>query len=505
MGLFGHKQEEIPPHPRQDPRIDLPLTLKNVTQAFDGCADFSKREAALGGDPNKLVTLCYISGMVKMERVSDYVLRPLAQEETLGQGDMAQAMERIKTGALYNLGVDERTTMDETVFDMINGNCILFFPGESAVLSFNVGTEEKRAISNPESEPPLKGPRDCFVESIRTNTSLLRRRVRTPELKIKELLVGRQTVTPVDIVWINGLTNPETVSAVERRISDIDIDALIATGNLEEYIVDDIHTAFPTVAYTERPDRFSEGVVGGRVGVLIDGLPMGCLMPGTMSQFFKTPQDKSRGWVAASVLTVLRYICMLMTLFLPAVYIAAVTFHLEMLPSKLAQSIIAAKQDVPFTTVFEVLLMLIAFEIIQEAGLRLPSAIGQTVSILGGLVVGTAAVEARIVSPVVLIVVAVAGIAGYTMPSQDFASALRLWRFGLAALASLAGMFGVVIGGLILICHLASLESFGVSYLAPFAANSGGQMEGDTIIREPLPKVKLRESALKTRNRRNQK
>ena len=505
MGFFGRKKVEVPPHPRREPRIDLPLTVESVRQVFADCVDFSEREAALGGDPDKLVTLCYISGMVKMERASDYVLRPLAQDTVLSGCGMAQAMERIRKGALYNLGVEKRATMDEAVFDMIGGNCILFFPGEKEALSFNVGTEEKRSISDPENEPPLKGPRDSFVESVRTNTSLLRRRVRTPDLRIRELLVGRQTVTPVDIVWIEGITNPETVRAVECRVAEIDIDALIATGNLEEYIADDIHTAFPTLAYTERPDRFSAGVVEGRVGLIIDGLPLGWLLPGTLSQFFKTPQDKSQGWMAASALMVLRYLCMLITLFLPAVYIAAVTFHLEMLPTELALSIIAAKQDVPFTTVFEVLLMLVAFEIIQEAGLRLPSSIGQTVSILGGLVVGSAAVEARIVSPAVLIVVAVAGIAGYTMPSQDFAGALRIWRFGLAALASLAGMFGAAIGALLLICHLASLESFGVAYLTPFAANDGEQVEGHAVIRQPLPSVKLREAALKTQNRRNQR
>ena len=505
MGFFGRKRAEVPPHPRQEPRIDLPLSLESIESVFDGCVDFAKREAALGGDTNKIVTLCYISGMVKMERASDYVLRPLAQDGALAVGNMAGAMERILSGALYNLIVNKRTTMDEVVFDMINGNCILLFPGESAVLSFNTGTEEKRSISDPENEPPLKGPRDSFVESIRTNTSLLRRRVRTPELKIKELLVGRQTVTPVDIVWIDGLTNPELVEAVERRVADIDIDALISTGNLEEYICDELHTAFPMLSYTERPDRFSSGVVEGRVGILIDGLPLGYLAPGTISQFFKTPQDKSQGWMVASALTVLRYLCMLTTLFLPALYIAAVTFHPEMLPTKLALSIIAAKQDVPFTTIFEVLLMLVAFEIIQEAGLRLPSSIGQTVSILGGLVVGSAAVEARIVSPAVLIVVAAAGIAGYTMPSQDFAGALRIWRFVLAALASLAGMFGVAVGTAVLVCHLASLESFGTAYLTPFAANGGEQVAGHAVLRQPLPHVKLREAALKTKNRRNQR
>lgn len=504
MGFFGKKQEEIPYHPRKEPRLEGALTLDNVAKTFAGCADFSRRQVALGGGGDRL-TLCYIGGMVRTERVNDYVLRPLAQDGALARCGVKTAMEKIVDGALYNLSVSERTTLDQVVFDLINGCCALFFPGEETVLTLDVGTEEKRSISQPENEPPLKGPKDSFVESIRTNTSLLRRRIRTPMLRIDERLVGRQTVTPVDVCWIEGLTNPELVGKVLRRVEDIDIDGLLATGNLEEYITNTLKTPFPLLTHTERPDRLSAGLLDGRVGILVDGLPLGFLAPGTISQFFKTPQDKSQGWMTATMLTVLRYLCMLTTLLLPAVYIAAVTFHPELLPTRLAQSIIAAKQDVPFSTVFEVLIMLLAFEILQEAGLRMPAAIGSTISILGGLVVGTAAVEARIVSPAILIVVAVAGIAGYTMPSQDFAGALRIWRFALAGLASAAGLFGVVMGTAVLIGHLATLESFGVAYLTPFAANAGDQVEGHTVIRQPLPQVKLREKALHPRNRRNQK
>lgn len=504
MGFFGRKEETIPPHPRQEPRVALPLTLASIESVFTGCVDFTKRPVALGGDGARTVTLVYLMGMVKMERVSDYLLRPMAQDPQLGQGDWGSVMKKMEEGALYNLTVLRRARTDEVVFDLINGYCALFFPGAADVLTFFAGTEEKRGISDPKNEPPLKGPRDSFVETVRTNTSILRRRIRTPSLRIKELFVGRQTVTPVDIVWIEGITNPELVAEAERRLAGIDIDALLATGNLEEYIVDDLHTAFPMVACTERPDRFSAGVVEGRVGILVDGLPLGWLIPGTVGQFFKTPQDRSSNWMAASVLLVLRYLCMLTTLFLPALYIAAVTFHPEILPTRLALSIIAAKQDVPFTTVFEVLIMLIAFELVQEAGLRLPQSIGQTVSILGGLVVGTAAVEARIVSPAVLIVVALAGIAGYTMPNQDFAAALRIWRFVLALLASVAGLFGVALGLAALVIHLAGLESFGVAYLTPFAADAGEQVEGHAVLRQPLPKSKLREAALRTKNRRNQ-
>lgn len=505
MGFFGRKKETVPPHPRQEPRIDLPLTLENLKTVFTDCVDFSFRTLDLAGDPQKQVSACFVGGMVKMERASDYVLRPLAQDEALRALPLHDAFRRMADGALYNLSVTERRTMDEAVSDLITGNLLLLFPGEPTALSFMVGTEEKRSISPPENEPSIKGARDSFVENLRTNTSLVRRHIRAPELKIKEQIVGRQSLTPVDILWLQDIADPETVRRVEKRVADIDIDALLATGNLEEYIIDSLHTAFPMVLHTERPDRFCAGLNEGRVGLLVEGLPLGYLAPGTVGQFFRAPQDKSNNWMLASVLTVLRYLCVFATLLLPALYIAVVTFHQEMIPTKLALSIIAAKRDVPFTTVFEVLLMLVAFEILQEAGLRLPPSIGQTVSIIGGLVVGTAAVEAKIVSPAVLIVVAAAGIAGYTMPSQEFAGGLRIWRFLLAVLASVTGLFGVVMGAAALILHLGRLESFGVAYLSPFASNEGEQVEGKTVLRQPLPSVKLRQAGLNTKNRRKQR
>ena len=503
MGFFGRKRDWVPPHPREEPRINLPLTVESLREVFQGCVDFTVRPLELHGDPERVVTLCFVSGMVRLERACDYVLRPLAQNDALADCTLEQAYERMQAGGVYDLTVSERRTMDEAVNALINGDCLLIFERGKA-LSFSTGTEEKRSISDPENEPVIKGAKDSFVESVRTNTSLVRRRLRAPELKVKEQIVGRQSLTPVDILYIKGITNPELVAETEKRIEAIDIDALLMTGNLEEYIVDEVDTSFPLIAYTERPDRFCSGLVEGRVGVLIDGIPLGYLLPGTVGQFFKTSQDKSENWMVASALSVLRYVCMLITLFLPSLYVAAVTFHPEMIPLKLALSINAAKTDVPFTTVFEVLIMLLAFEVLQEAGLRLPAAIGQTVSILGGLVVGTAAVEAKIVSPAVLIVVAIAGIAGYTMPSQDFAMALRIWRFLLAVAASIAGCFGMVLVGAALVCRLASLESFGVAYLTPFASNAGEQVEGHAVLRQPLPRVKLREKFLNTKNRRNQ-
>ena len=479
MGIFGYKKQAPPLHPRQEPRINCPLTADGVAKVFEGCADFGRRTLYLNNDPERQVEMLYIVGQVRNERASDYVLRPLTQNEALRRAaTMDEAFDLMAKGGLYTFAVEVRTTADQVVFDLVNGWVALFFPGKEQVLTFMTATEEKRAVSNPQNEPDVKGARDSFVETVRTNTSLVRRRLRSPALRVTEQLVGRQTVTPVDVVWLDGIADPELVEELKRRIEEIDIDSMLMTGNFEQYIVKERRTAFPLTAYTERPDRFCAGLSEGRVGVLVDGIPMGWLFPATLDSFFRTGQDSSSGWVIASALSVLRYLCMLLTLFLPGLYVAAVLFHPELIPVKLTLSIIAAKANVPFATLTEIIIMLLAFEVLQEAGLRLPSSIGQTVSILGGLVVGSAAVEAKLVSPAVLVTVAIAGIAGYTAPSQDFAGAIRVWRFLLTIAAGIFGLVGLVLGGVLLVYRLARLESFGVSYLTPFASNAGQQTQG---------------------------
>ena len=495
VGVFEAKGPVDGPHPRKEPRLTQPLTVDGVSAVFRDCADFKKRDICVGGDSARRLTLCYLEGVVRNERVSDYVLRPLAQDGELTRVGEDKMFALMRDGALYNLTAAQRTTTDEAVADLIGGFCLIFFPGRREVLSFFVGTEEKRSVGEPDNEPSVKGARDSFVETVRTNTAMVRRRLRAPELRIVEHVVGRQTLTAVDVVWLDGIADSDIVERVQERVAKMDIDGIQTTGNLEEYIVDRLDTPFPLVASTQRPDWFCGGLLEGRVGVLCEGQPMGWLLPGTFGQFFQTNQDKTSNWMLATAVRVLRWACMFITLLLPALYVAVVTFQPEVIPVKLAMSIAAAKREVPFSTVFEVLIMLVAFEVLQEAGLRLPGPIGQTVSILGGLVVGSAAVEARIVSPAVLITVAMAGIAGYTMPNQDFGSALRLWRFGLTVLASVWGLFGLALGGGALIYHLAGLESFGQPYL------SGG----DRVLRGPLPLEKWRERVHLPFNRRNQR
>lgn len=493
-----------PPHPRREPRIPLPLTLENTKEFFANSADFICRPVALG-DGGEQVHVCYLIGMVKTERLNEFVLKPMMQDRVLAQPGGLSLPDALELQVIYAQNVQRRTTLDQVAKDIVEGGCAIFLPGEAVVLTVPVPTEDRRSVGEADSEPALKGSRESFTEALRVNTAMVRRHLRAPELAIREHIVGRQSLTPVDVVYLEGIADPEVAAAVEQKLDGMDIDGVETAGNLEEYLVDAARTPFPLIAYTQRPDRFCQGLLEGRVGLLADGIPLGWLVPATADQFFKTAQDRSWHWLTASALSLVRYLCALLSLVLPGLYIALVTFHPEAIPVKLALSIAAAKQEVPFSTIFEVLILLLAFEVVQEAGLRLPGPIGATVSILGGLVVGNAAVEARIVSPAVLIAVAIAGVAGYTQPSQDMGNALRLCRFLLAILASVGGLFGLVLGLALLTGHLAGLESFGVPYLAPFTSGAGAPGGHPSIFRLPLPRMKWRDGAVNTDNRRNQR
>ena len=494
--------KEGQPHPRKQPRVPGELTLEGLKGAFVQCVDFFTRTVALG-DGEHRATVCFLLGMARNERLQDYVLRPMMSDKVLAEAKIEELPMLLEQKAVYAQTIKRPKDLDEAVLDLISGFCAVFLPG-GEVLTIPVPTEEKRSIGEPENEPALKGSRESFVESVRTNTAMLRRHLKAPELKIAEHIVGRQSLTMVDVVWLEGIADPEVLKKVRRRLDQLDIEGVEWAGDIEEYLNNTVRSPFPLLPYTQRPDRFSQGLLEGKVGIFADGIPLGWLAPGTVAAFFTTGQDRAYHYLVASALRLVRYGCAALSLLLPALYIAVVTYHPEAIPARLALSIVAAKQDVPFSTVFEVLILLISFEIIQEAGLRLPGPIGSTVSILGGLVVGNAAVQAHIVSPAVLIVVAAAGIAGYTQPSQDFGSALRLWRFLLAVMASVGGLFALAGGIAALVWHLSGLESFGVPYLAPFTTGPYAPKGHPSLIRLPLSRMKWRPFTPKGMNRRNQ-
>ena len=470
------------------------VTDEHISAIFSGAGDFNRRVLRAGAHT---LYLYAIDGLTSGGDISEYVVKPLMQD--LGGGTMDELLQSALHATVYNAVAVECKDLNDVAEKLVNGFSVVLFG--TRALAFETKTGEKRSPSAPEVENTVKGPKDAFTETVRTNTSLLRRHLRTPALRLYETKVGRRSLTNVTVAYIDSLTDPTLVTRMKRRLSAIDIDGLITPSAVEEYVTGSRPTAFPLLQYTERSDRFAQALLDGRVGLLVDGLPLGYLAPVDLGSLMTSAEDRGTNYVSASCLRVLRYLALLVGLLLPAFYVAMAAFHPEMLPTPLLESIIESKQSVPFPTVFEVLGLLVAFELLQEASVSLPQSIGQSLSIIGGIVVGSAAVEAKILSPAALIVVATAGICGFAMPGRGFADALRLWRFLLAVLASLGGLFGLTLGALCLLVHLAGLESLGVAYLAPFSRVSGLK----TVLRTRLKNDKFRDASLNPLDGRNQK
>lgn len=470
------------------------LTDGGISALFDGAGDFNRRVLHVGGHT---LYLYAIDGLTSGGDISEFVVKPLVQD-AFG-GTMEELYDRALHTAVYNSVAVPCDDLDSVAKKLVNGFAVVLFGARA--IAFEDKTGEKRSPSAPEVENTVKGPKDAFTETVRTNTSLLRRHLRTPALRLYETVVGRRSLTNVTVAYIDGLTDTALVERMKTRLAQIDIDGLLSPAAVEEYVTGSRPTAFPLLQYTERTDRFAQALLDGRVGLLIDGLPLGYLAPVDLGYLMTSPEDRGTDYLSASALRVVRYLALLLGLFLPALYVAMTGFHPEMLPTLLLESIIESKQNVPFPTVFEVLGLLVAFELLQEASVSLPQSIGQSLSIIGGLVVGTAAVEAKIVSPAALIIVAVAGICGFALPGRGFADAVRLWRFLLTVLASLGGLYGLTMGALCLLVHLAGLESLGRCYLAPFSRVSGGRF----LLRRRLVNEKFRDGTLHPRDPRNQR
>lgn len=349
----------------------------------------------------------YIDGLTSGGDISEYVFRPISENLS---GNLEEAYDAALHGAVYNSAVSVCEDVDGVALKLVNGFCIVLFPGVGA-LAFEVKTGVKRGPSSPEVENTVKGPKDAFVETIRVNTSLIRRHLRTPDLRLYETKVGRRSLTNATVAWVEGITNPELVKRMKRRLDTIDIDGFLSPSAVEEYVTGSRATAFPLLQYTERPDRFCQGLLDGRVGLLVDGLPLAYLAPATLGYLLESSEDRGRDYVLASCIRILRYGALLTGLLLPAIYVAFVSFHQDWIPQQLLNIILLNKEMVPFSTAAEVLGLLIAYELLQESGIHLPQAIGQAVSTIGGIVVGTAAVEARLISPVALVVTARRGCA----------------------------------------------------------------------------------------------
>ncbi|ANS74252.1 hypothetical protein AWM70_06365 [Paenibacillus yonginensis] len=358
---------------------------------------------------------------------------------------------------------------------------------------------EQRAIEEPGTEMAIRGPRDGFVESLRTNATLLRRRLPTPDLKMEVMQVGRLSKTQVMIVYLDSVVMPGLTEEIKKRISRIDIDAVLDSHYIEEMITDSALSIFPLMLNTERPDKVTAAVLEGRAAILVDNTPFALIAPSVVADSIQTREDYYQNYLVATALRWLRMWLHFSALVFPSIYVALSTFHQEMIPTSLLLSIASSREDVPFPAIVEALLMEAAFEGLREAGIRLPRAVGQAVSIVGALVIGEAAVQAGIVSATLVIVVSFTGIASFVFPLYNQGMAIRVLRFPMILLAGFLGLYGIFLGLLVLMIHLCKLRSFGVPYLSPIAPLHVRDLK-DLFIRIPLWGVKHRPVSIQSQN-----
>ncbi len=447
---------------------DVEQNLHRIIEISGNSYDLCIRRC-LAGPEEVPCAIVFIDGLVKKDVIDD-LLRVVKIDtfKTGIKGVHKQEIYKTLKRRLIPNALEEARDM-ETLYNGISlGETALLFDGTAKAILCETRGWITRSITEPDAETTIRGPREGFVENIRTNTSLIRRRIRSPNLWMENLHVGSLTRTEVAYAYIKGLVGEEILEELRSRLERIDIDGVLESGYIEEYIRDTPFSLFPTVFRTERPDRVAAAILEGRVAIFTNGTPFVLILPGDFSMFVQAPDDYYEVWPIGSFIRFLRTLAFLVSLFLPGIYVAVLNFHPELLPTTLLLTIQSAREGVPFPVVAEILLMEITFEVLREAGVRMPRAIGSAISIVGALILGEAAFRAGIVSPGVVIIVAFTAIASFSSPSFSLAIAGRLIRFLIIFLGAAFGLLGVQFGFLVLLVHLASMRSFGYPYLAPY-------------------------------------
>ena len=477
--------------------INLDQTIKIVDALTKDCDDFVKRRFTIGGINTVNIYFVYIDNMVDKTLLEEDTLRYLIHG--MNEMPMFNQFEYIRDKGLRSADVSEAKTMDDAMNFIFGGDTIIFVDGYNKAIRVSVRGMASRGIQKSENEVAIRGSKESFTEAFYLNRVLLRRRVKDANMKIKQFIVGTRTLTDVAMVYLDGVAQPKIIADIEKKINEYIIDGIFDSGMLEQLIENNQNSPFPEIQATERPDKAASAIVEGRVVIIVDNSPTVLIVPATLNSFYQASDDSYNRWEIATLMRILRYIGSFLTMFLPGLYIAVVNYQPELISPALALSFAAAREGVPFSVLIEVVIMEVAFEMLLEAGVRLPGPMGSMLGIVGGLVIGDAAVSANLVSPMVVIIVALTAISAFTIPNEAFASSFRLIRFYSIILSAFLGLYGFVLSFMFLLIHLAGLRSFGVPYLAPYVASGlNGSNDGkDALIRFPIRKMTNRPSFAK--------
>ena len=473
--------------------------LKDIFHVPDS-SDIVFREF-VSANPRVRTTAAYVEGLASFDKVFRSVLQPLMILGSTRQIPGKDPLKEIKEALLPNGQVEEKKTFGEIVEAMVSGDTVVIVDGSDTVLSVETKGWEHRSVEQAVTERIVRGPQQGFGEVLRVNTALLRATLHSPDLVVENIEIGKTAKTQCALVYMANIANSKVVAEMRRRLSAIDASEVLTSGMLEQFI-ETSHSLVPTVISTERPDRVAHFILEGAVAVLVAGDPFALLAPVTAFAFIHSPEDYYVRWPYGNILRFLRTAALIIAVLLPGLYVAIINYHPEMVPTVLILAIAASRELVPLPLPFEVLLMYFGFELIREAGIRIPSPIGPTIGIVGALLIGEAAVSASLVSPIMVIVIAVTAVASFTIPNQEAGMLIRVLTLIFILAGSLAGLFGIVATMYVLLCRAFSLQSLGVPFFAPVTPKKPSAQ--DTVVVGPAWDMELRPSFLRPRQPRRQ-
>ena len=473
-------QENSPKVSTQKLSKDLAVNLQGMKSIFHGTSDLIIREFKIGSQQQVKAFIMMISGLVAETSVNENLMKPLLFFSKDINKD--NAINIVKESGLSVTNIKETLTIEETIDSVLSGDTALFIDGVSTALIVSLRGWESRSVEEPKTEAVVRGPREGFVESLGKNVTLIRRKIKNPNLKFEQMKIGRQTKTDVCIAYIKGIAHEKIVKEVRTRLSRIDTDAILESGYIESFIEDGAFSLFPTIGNSEKPDIVSAKILEGRIAIITDGTPFVLTVPYLFIEAFQNSEDYYSRPFYSNFIRLLRWLGFFISTYIPALFVAITTYHQELLPSPLLVSIASAQEGTPFPTLAEALLMQIVYEILREAGVRLPRPVGQAVSIVGALVIGEAAVSAGLVGAPMVVVVALTAISSFLVPALTDVNTIA--RFILLILGGVAGLYGVMLGFIGFLVHQVSLRSFGIPYMSPLAPSTFSDLK-DVFIRAP--------------------